>query len=267
MLQKIWKYGQTIVTRFFQEGITTHAAGLAYVTLLSLVPLLTVVLSILSAFPIFEGMQEKIQHLLFSNLVASSAQTVQQHLQIFIAQTSKLSPASMAFLFITAVLMIFSMEQAFNHIWRIRKRRNIIQAFLMYWAVLTLIPILIGLGYAISNYLMGFAIVSGAAALPGIKAIANSIAPYLFTFLALTFLYLTVPNCKVKFVHAALGAIIAAILFELAKYGFTFYLTNFPTYRLLYGALATIPIFLVWLYLSWLIILFGAVISHTVGKS
>jgi membrane protein len=254
----------TAITRFFQEGIPMQAAALAFITLLSIVPLMTVSFSILAAFPVFKGLGNRIQEFIFSNFVASVAQVVQQQLQTFINQTKTLSVPGTFFLLITAILVIFALEYAFNKIWRVQKRRNLIQALVMYWAVLTLTPVLIGTGFLISSYLISSPFVS-VIIKPGTREIILTVSPYVFTFLAFTLLYVVIPNCKVRIWHAAIGAIVATLLFELAKYGFTFYIINFPVYRLIYGALAIIPIFLIWLYLSWVVILFGALVSHSVS--
>lgn len=255
-----------VVVRFKADGLTTRAAALAFATLLSLVPLLTVSFSVLTAFPVFEEFALKIQDFIIQNFVAASAQVVQQHLQNIVHQTSQLSAIGMLFLVATAVLMVFNMELAFNVIWRVKKRRSFLSAFLMYWAVLTLTPILIGIGLIISTYVISLPLISVAANLLGLKKILFYATPFLSTLVAFTLLYLAVPNRKVQFRYAVAGGLVASILFEIAKQGFVLYITRFSVYRLIYGALAAIPIFLVWIYLSWLIILFGAVVSATLEE-
>jgi len=256
MFKQGWSLIRAIITNFFKEGGPMQASGLAYISLLAIVPLMTVSLSILAVFPAFKGIGDQIQKFIFDNFVTSSAQTIHQYLQAFMSQAAKLSLPGTLSLLVTAILMIFAIEYNFNQIWHVKKHRNAIQAFLMYWAVLTLAPILIGVGFFIT----------GTALYTIINKTITGAFPYLFTFLALTLLYILVPNCKVKIRHAIPGAIIATILFELAKRGFAFYIANFPTYTLIYGALAVIPIFLIWLYLSWLIVLFGASVSHTLQQ-
>lgn len=262
-LKQLLHFTHIVFIRFRQDGCANRAAALAFATLLSLVPLLTVSFSVLAAFPVSQELALKIQGFIFQNFVATSAEVVQQHLQAVIYQTSKLSAIGMLFLLATAVLMVFNMEQAFNVIWRTEKHRGFISAFLMYWAVLTLAPILIGIGLAVSTYLISLPFISSAANMLGLKKLLFAVTPYLSTLGAFTLLYLAVPNCKVQFRHAIVGGVIATILFELAKQGFVLYITHFSVYRLLYGALAAIPIFLVWIYLCWLIILFGGVVSAT----
>lgn len=262
-LNKIWKFLYLIFVRFRADGCPTRAAALAFTTLLSIVPLLTVSFTVLTAFPVFQELAFRIQTFVINNFVAASAEVVQAHLQAFMQQTSKLSAIGMLFFLITAVLMVFNMEQAFNAIWRAAKQRSFVSAFLMYWAVLTLAPILIGIGIAITTYFVSLPWISAAAKLLGLQKLILISTPYLFTLIAFTLLYVAVPNYKVKFRFALIGGIVASILFELAKQGFVLYIIHFSVYRLLYGAMAAVPIFLVWIYLSWLIILFGAVVSAT----
>lgn len=249
--------------KFCQDDCFNRAAGLAYTTLLSLVPLLTVGFSALSAFPIYSDITHKIQNLIFSYITTDSAQIVQQHFLNFIAQTIKLSAIGIIGLLITAMLLIFSMEYAFNKIWRIERNRHGITAFLLYWAAITLIPIVAASLFSVYIYLTG----NNNALLHIMENLITVILPYLTTFIAFTLLYLTMPNCKVPINSAAIAAIIATTLFELARHSFTLYIDNFTDYTLIYGAFAAIPIFLIWLYVSWVVILFGVVVSYILTKN
>lgn len=262
MFKKSWIISKNVFLRFQQEGFSIRAAGLAYVTLLGIVPLLTVSLSIFAAFPVFQTFAGKVQTLIVNNFVSSSANVAQEHLQDFVHQASQLSFAGIVSLLVTAVLMIFSMEQAFNQIWRISKQRNIVQAFLLYWAVLTLVPIIIASGFMLSSFLLSITGRVGHSFSSGLEIFFDLAAPYIFSALAFTFLYLGLPNRKIKISHAILGGIIAAILFEIVKSGFSYFIANFANYTLVYGALAAIPIFLLWLYLTWVVILLGALFAH-----
>jgi len=256
-----------IIIDFFRVGCSIKAAFLAYITLLSLVPLTVLGLNILTIFPFFSGLEEKIQHFVFNNFVASSAHIVLTYVNNFIAQTKQLSILGIIFLVIASVFMIFSIEKIFNQIWRAPKHRNILHAIIVYLAVLIFAPILLGFGFAVSSYLMTIKLFFKVITISGMGKIIFLIFPYLFTFLAFILLYIIVPNCKIKLGHAAIGAVMATVLFELSKYGLAVYLKVFPFYQLVYGAFAIIPIFLLWLYLSWLIVLFGAVVCHNIGKN
>jgi membrane protein len=146
---------------FNEVGCFNRAASLSYATLLSLVPLLTVSFTVLSAFPVFKNLSQYLQNLIFQNFIAASAETVQQYFQTFIAQTEKLSAFGMIFLLATAVLLVFSMEQAFNTIWHVKRNRKGVTAFLLYWAVITLIPILIATVILAANYLTALPLFAG----------------------------------------------------------------------------------------------------------
>ncbi|MFA6409144.1 MAG: YihY family inner membrane protein [Gammaproteobacteria bacterium] len=259
MLKKHYIFWRTVIADFTRNRCFSKAASLAYTTLLSLVPLLTVSFSVLSAFPVFKGLSAKMQGFIFQNFVSGAAETVQQHLQEFVEQTAKLPVLGLLVLVSTAVFLVFSMEQAFNEIWQVKKRRKDIPAFLIYWGVITFVPILVAIGITLSTYFFGpmFS--------PKV-ALLNFIEPYFVAYLAFTLLYIALPNCKVQLKYALIAAIPSSLLFELAKFGFTFYIAAFPTYKLIYGALATVPIFLIWLYITWLIILFGVVVNYALVK-
>lgn len=255
----------TIFLRFDQHGCMTRAAALSFTTLLSLVPLMTLSLTIFRAFPTFEAFGQTIQNFIFDNFIATSAEVVQSHLEQFAQQVGQLSVPSLIFFLLTGVLVIFNIEQAFNSIWRVKNKRKGIPAFLMYWAVITLLPLIFAAVFALGHllefdYLSDTFEVSTAG-----QILFKVIIPYILTGATFSLFYYAVPNCKVRASSAILGGFIAAVLFHIAKYTFAWYISAFPTYALLYGTLATIPIFLVWLYVSWAIILFGAVISQVLA--
>ncbi len=262
LVRIVENFSWQVISQFLLDNCPMRAAALAFTSLLSIVPLMTVSFTVMTAFPIFRQFGIEIQNFIFQNFVAASAQLVKQHLQQFAAQAANLSATGMIFLVVTAVLMIFNMELAFNAIWRVKRSRKGIPAFMMYWGLLTFLPILLGVGFAISSYLFSLPFIEGTTEVLGLRKPILRFFPYWLTFAAFTVLYITLPNCKVLIRHAIIGGTVATVLFELAKYGFGLYVLNFPTYELLYGTLAAIPIFLLWVYLSWLIILFGAVVTH-----
>jgi membrane protein len=260
-LRTTLRFTKRVVKQFFKDESMHKASELSFTTLLSLVPLMTISLAVFSAFPVFKKFSVHIQAFIFDNFVTSSAQQVQHHLQTFVGHASQLSAVGLLFLLIVAVFMIFNMERALNRIWLVKKQRHGVPAFLLYWAVLTLIPILIGVGFAVSSYIMSIPIIKGAAA-TGLHKVMLKALVYCLSWLAFTLLFVALPNCRVPMKCAALGGAVSMVLFECIKQGFGYYIAYFPTYELLYGALAIIPIFLVWIYICWLIILFGAEVSH-----
>ncbi len=265
LIKTLYRYTHTMVRQFVVDACFTRASALAYTTLLTIVPLMALSLSVLTIFPIFDDVTKKIQDFVFLNFVAGSADIIQQHLLSFAAAARQLSITGLIFLVLTAVMMVFNMETDFNAIWQVQRRRHGAAAFFIYLAVLIFFPIFVGLGMLISLDLGSLPWIKKTSEAIGLRPLLLHYLPYLLTWSAFALLYKTVPNCTVKIRHALVGSFVAMLLFESAKYGFTWYLANFPSYELLYGALAAIPIFLMWLYLTWLIILFGAIVAHTIA--
>lgn len=261
-LVELWQTLEVIGIRFVRERFTYAASALTFTTLLAIVPLLAVIITIFSAFPVFHSLSAEVQQFVFQNFIPASGKVVQTYIQNFIVQTGKLSIVGTLFLVVTAIMMMLTIEHALNDIWNIEGRRYNFAAIIRYWAVLSLAPIIIGLSLMAISYVVSLPLITGAATTLGVKSILLDSVPFILTAFALCLLYIVVPNCKVPFLYGFAGAIIAAGLFELAKKLFVLYLIHFPTYRVIYGAFATIPIFFIWVYFSWVIILFGALISN-----
>lgn len=267
ILKRIYNFWKNVFNHFLEEECLTHAGALSFTSLLSIVPLMVVSLGIVSAFPVFETYAVKIQGFVFDHFVAASADVIQNNIKGFAEKAARLSITGLFFLLFTAVMMIFTMEISLNKIWKVKERRHGVVAFLIYWAVLTLLPILIGVGFAVSNYLISLPYISGAAKTLEGQASMIFLFPTLLTWFAFTLLYMALPNCKVLLKHALFGGFVAMLLFEFAKHIFSYYIVAFPTYTLIYGALATIPIFFVWVYVTWVIILLGAVVAYILKEN
>jgi membrane protein len=250
-----------VAERFARHEGPQNAAALTYTTLLSLVPLMTVTLAVFSAFPVADRVNQLIQDFLFANFVPTSGELLQQYLSEFSSKASRLTGAGAAFLVVVALLMMANIDRALNAIWEVRAKRSFASKFLIYWAVLSLGPLLIGASVLVTSYLISLPILSEAAS-TGVGRRLLGLTPVVASALAFTMMYAVVPNRRVRLLHALAGGVLAALLFEVAKRGFGFYITQFPTYEAIYGALATIPIFLVWLYLSWIVVLLGAEVTH-----
>lgn len=251
--------------RIGHDRLTVTAGSMAYVTLLSLVPLITVVLAALSAFPVFAGLGDLLQNFVIENFVPAAGEVVKTYLNEFVANAGKMTAVGVGALFVVAMMLMSSIDQSLNYIWRVHEKRRPVISFSIYWMVLTLGPILVGSSIAVSSYFGSLTLLDSEAVnglfqqmLRGLPAIMSSCA-----FLGL---YLLVPNIKVKLSHALIGALTASVLFELSKKGFALYITNFPSYQVIYGALAVIPILFVWVYLCWCIVLLGAEITASLGE-
>ncbi len=260
--KQFFSFFQAVSQAFYDDRCLRSSAALTYTTLLSLVPLSTVIFSVFAAFPMFDSVAGQIQNFIFENFVPTSGDAIQHYLEEFSSKTSKLTAIGTAFLIISALLMMNTIEGAMNDIWHIKSSRKPVAKFIVYWAMLTLGPILIGASIAFTSYLTSLPLFSETALISGLGSQLLLLLPFLATTIACTLLYAIVPNTYVPLRHALSGAIVAAALFELAKKGFAVYVTAFPTYEMIYGALATIPVFLIWLYLSWMVVMLGAEISY-----
>lgn len=261
-LRRVSQFWLWVLKSFWQDGCTSYASSLTYTSLLALVPLIIVIFSVLQFFPFFGDVSDQIQDFVFANFVPHTGTIVLQHVMQFEQQAKKLPLFGFIFLGVVALLMLLTLERTLNAIWGIRKgKRGFKRSLLMYIAFLIIGPILIGTSILITSYLVSQQWLSGGLAFVGMARLVG-ILPFVLTILGFTLIYAIVPNCTVRFWDAFRGALFAAILFEIAKRLFTFYVAHFPTYQLLYGALATIPLFLVWMYFSWLIFLLGAVVVN-----
>lgn len=254
-----------IAGRFVLDRCPQAAASLTFATLLSLVPLVTIALTLFSAFPVFENFSTQIKIYLLNNLMPETAGVViSQYMQQFTDSAARLTTVGIGFLVVTAMSMMMTIDKAFNVIWRVARPRPLAKRLAVYWAVLTLAPLLIGASLSLTSWLVGLSM-GYAKHIPVFGVGALKILPVIFATMAFTLLFRLVPNRYVPRRHALLGALVAAIVFESMNRMFGYYVSNFPTYKLVYGAFASVPIFLMWIYLSWLSILLGAVIAASLS--
>ncbi|AHL74879.1 membrane protein [Stutzerimonas stutzeri] len=251
------EFGRFLVQRFLADRGPHSAAALTYTTLFAVVPMMTVTFAMLSAIPAFQGVGEQIQMYIFSNFIPSTGATIQEYLVAFTNQARQLTWFGVGFLMATALMMLLTIEKAFNVIWRVRQPRRGISSFLLYWAILSLGPLLLGAGFAMSTYITSLSLISGPHAVIGARTVLKAM-PLVLSVAAFTLIYAAVPNTRVPLRHAVVGGSFTAVLFEAAKQLFGLYVSYFPSYQLIYGAFAAVPLFLLWVYLSWMIVLFGA---------
>ena len=258
-------FARYLLTRMGHDRVNVNAGYLAYITLLSIVPMLTVLLSVLSSFAIFENAGTALQDFVITHFVPAAGDAVKNALLEFVANTGKMSAVGGSFLFVAALMLISNIDKNLNYIWRVTDKRRAVFSFSMYWMVLTLGPILVGASIAATSYVTSLKIIESEA-VSGVYNLLLRWLPFLLSLFAFVGLYLLVPNKKVRISHALIGAIVAALLFEASKKGFAAYITQFPSYQLIYGALAAIPILFVWVYLCWLIVLVGAEVTAALGE-
>jgi membrane protein len=264
-LRDIQALVRLIATRFVRDGCAQTAASLTFTTLLSLVPMITIALTVFSAFPVFEDFSAQIKIYLLNNLMPGNAGIIiAQYMQQFADNATRLTAVGIVFLAVTAMSMMLTIDHAFNVIWRVTRPRPLVKRLVAYWAVLTLAPLLIGASLSLTSWLVGLSMGHGKLVSPfGIVVLRT--LPILFATLAFMLLFRLVPNRHVPRAHALIGALVAAVVFETTSRAFGYYVSHFPTYTLVYGAFASVPIFLMWIYMSWLTILLGAVIAASLS--
>ncbi|SDS76216.1 YihY family inner membrane protein [Pseudomonas oryzae] len=266
LLQAIRGFVVHLYRNFFADRIPQSAAALTYTTLFAVVPMMTVTFVMLAAVPAFRDLGEPIQAFIFRNFVPAAGEQVQQYLREFSSQARELTWIGVGVLLATALLTLHTVEGAFNQIWRVQRARRGLSSFLLYWAILSLGPLLLGAGFAASTYVTSLELLSGPHALPGAATLLARM-PLFTGIAAFTLLYAAVPNTRVPLAHALLGGCFTALLFEAAKALFALYVSLFPTYQLIYGAFSAVPLFLLWIYLGWLIVLLGAELVCHLGDA
>ncbi|HZM43344.1 MAG TPA: YihY family inner membrane protein [Burkholderiales bacterium] len=250
-------FARMVWQRFFEDGCMSIASDLAFTTLLALVPIIVVALAVLSAFPVFRETSVQLQTFLLANLIPESAASVTTYAQELSDNAAGLTIIGLVFLFVTATLLLLSIDKAFNRIWRVRRPPRVARRIFIYGMLLTVAPVLIGLSLSLTSWVVSVSLGLVKEA-PYAVLVLLRIVPIVLTGFAFAMLYITLPNRRVRARDALAGGFLSAAAFEATKHGFALYITRFPAYKLVYGAFAAIPIFLIWIYLSWVVVLFGA---------
>ncbi|MDD2918278.1 YihY family inner membrane protein [Rhodoferax sp.] len=257
-----WKNtAHTLRERFREDHLGLTASSLTFTTTIALVPLVTVALAVFTAFPMFAKLQGVLQQWLIQSLIPDNiARQVLGYLTQFAGKASKLGGVGLAVLFITALALILTIDRTLNTIWRVRRPRPLGQRVLVYWAVMTLGPVLLALSLSLTSYALSASkgLVGG---LPGGVELLLDTLQFVLLAWGMAALYRYVPNTRVHWGHAWAGGLFVSVGFELAKKLLVIYLGKVPTYSVLYGAFATLPIMLIWIYVGWVIVLLGAVIA------
>ncbi|MBS0971193.1 YihY/virulence factor BrkB family protein [Chimaeribacter arupi] len=259
------RYLRMLITRINHDDLLLLSGHLAYVSLLSLVPLITVAFSLLSVFPVFSQISAQVRNFIFSNFMPAAGNNLQRYLEQFMSNTSQMTAIGTCGLIVTALLLIAAVDSVLNKIWRSENKRPIVYSFAVYWMVLTLGPLLVGASVAISSYLLSLNWLN----VEGMHSVIDQllrVLPLLLSWGSFWLLYSLVPTVRVAGKDALIGALVAGILFEMGKKLFSLYITLFPSYQLIYGVLAVIPILFLWIYVSWCIVLLGAEITVSLGE-
>lgn len=263
-LRELWRRLHYLISRFSADRCSENSAALTYMSLFALVPLLTVLYTMASAIPAFQGAEAQMQEILFKHLMPDSSSDIEAYLNDFSAQAKNLTGPGIAFLLVTAILMLRNIEKAFNMIWRTREDRGALSSFMLYWAVLTLTPITIGVALGLSTYLSSFSHALDDLDVIGARAFLLQASPLLLSTAGFSLVYAAVPNCRVPFKHAVIGGVVASLAFNLARSIFTDLVVG-SSITFIYGAFAAVPLFLLWIYISWNIVLMGGILVHSLS--
>jgi membrane protein len=259
-----WPWLETLHTlrqRFREDRLGVTASSLTFTTLISLVPLVTVMLALFTAFPMFAKFQDSLQKYFLQSLVPDNiARPVLGALTQFATKANRLGTFGLVLLVFTAVALMLTIDRALNAIWRVPKPRPIAQRVLVYWACVTLGPLLLGVSLSMTSYAIS-ASKGFVGAMPGGVSVLLNVLEFFLLAAAMAGLFHYVPNTHVRWRHALSGGLFVSVGFEAAKKGLALYLGNVPSFANIYGAFATVPILLIWIYLGWVIVLLGAVVT------
>jgi len=250
-----------IARRMGEDQVNRVAASLSYTSTLALVPALSLALAILAAFPAFSDLRESVLDLVLENFIPDTGMRMNEALETLIAAAGNLTTIGIAGLIVTSVLLLLTIESAFNRIFRVQTPRPLVARLIVFWSVITISPLLIGVSFSLSGYFLSIRAMLGGTEPGPLSVVLGAAMPTILSALAFSLIYTAVPNRRVRLGDALVGGLTAAILFALLRYGFTTFVSGMPTYQAIYGAIAAVPVFLVWLFMSWNVILAGAVIA------
>ncbi|MBF7683962.1 YihY family inner membrane protein [Acinetobacter sp. B5B] len=264
--EKTWfQFLLFVISRFESDRCRDKSASLTYTTLFAVVPMLTVFLVIISSIKALEPARQQLQQLIYSNFLPKSSIAFDKALSSFADKSSNLTVIGVLFLFVTSVMMLNSIEDVFNRIWRIKDKRSGIMGFMRYWTIISLGPILLGSAFAISSAVASLNVLSNN--FTGYEIDSTfflAIISYGLTVTGFFFIYWTIPNRTIPLKSALIAGIFSGTIFQLLKAFFGYIMSNFTSYELIYGAFAAVPIFLLWIFLSWNIILLGVEVSFAI---
>ncbi|MFC3552060.1 YihY family inner membrane protein [Lysobacter cavernae] len=253
-----------LARRFLDDNLFQAAGALSYTTVFALVPLSMVVFGVLSAFPVFSQWSDQLSNYIFSNFVPSAARSVEAYLKQFSANAGQLTTAGVVALVVSLLITLNGVEATFNRIWRVKSARPRLGRFLVYWTVLTLGALMAAASLALSARFFAMSVFETEAG-HLLQGLMLRLAPMLIELFAFAAIYRVVPHRTIHWRHAIAGALLATLLFETVKWGIGIYLGSFGSYSKIYGALAVVPILLLWIYLSWIAVLLGASLASSIS--
>ncbi len=258
-----WGFARYTIARYASDHCLRTAAALSYTSLLALVPLVAIGLAVMAAFPVLDAVRTQVMDLALNSVAPHAGATVANYLETFVSNTGQLTAIGIVGIAVTAVMLLATIESAFNVIWRVSQPRTIAMRLVAYWTILTFGPLLLGAAVSVSTDFRALAnfVADGAGVIGGGRDSVLGTLPVFFSAAFFSVLYIALPNRRVQWRHAITGGFVAALLFEVLKNGFGVYIGRVVTFQAVYGTLSALPLFLIWMYLVWSIVLFGAVVA------
>lgn len=258
-LAYVWK-------RFVDDRCPGIAATLSYTSLLALVPLAAIWVAIMAVFPVFEGLRRIIRTFVFENFIPDTGEQIAEYFEFFVNNADSLTTIGIGGLAVTAILLLATIESTFNTVFRVSRRRRFVPRFLALSVVLALGPLAVGASFSLAANISALAEWAGGGTSTWPSGPLAPFTHLLVVMAALSLFYVIIPNRTVEWRHAIAGGAVAGILFSMLRWGFGIYIAYYPTYRTIYGALSAVPVFLVWMYCSWAVVLFGAVVTASFSE-
>ena len=262
-IEVIKKFTYFLIKRAQHDTVLRVASSLSYTSLIALVPVLAIALAIFSAFPVFSEVRQQVQEFIITNMVPDASADISIYFNEFINATAKLTTIGVIGIALTAILLLSTIENSFNFIFKVNRPRRLTTKITLYWTVITLGPLLLGTAFSLRGYAAFNNVLQS---IPEIRLFLGGFLPFVLTWLVLTGVYIFVPNKKVGFINALMGAFVAMFLFWVLKNGFALFMLKNNVYKTLYGAVAAVPLMLIWMYLYWAAVIFGAVVTAAIQE-
>ena len=251
---------------FFRQRYYTRCSALTYTSLLGFIPLVSVLMAVFSKLPFVKDQLPKIQQFVFHNFLPAQGEKLFDYIEQFTVQATKLPWTQFVFLIVISGALVLSVDRTINYVWNDEKHRRAFHSLLRSWIVIVLTTIFLGLSLMLSSYLLSAPLFNRFYLKLNLQDYASWWLPFLSSFAGFSLFYIIMPNQKVLIKHALIGGGVVSILFEIMKHGFAWYIRSIPTYNAIYGALGVIPIFMIWIYSFWCIVVYGALVTHQLGK-
>jgi len=263
---KVTRFWLRLRFRVGHDHLPRMASSLSFSTLLAAAPLLTISITILSFFPGSEARLVVFEEFVYANFIPEIGDVVHENLRDFAKQAGRLTIIGLFFLLGTTIYLLSEIEEAMDDVWHVVRGRFVFHRVINYLLVVVFGPLLMILSLAFTTYLVALPLQALPPEMSFLQRTATQLLPVLFIMVSLFLMYQLIPHTQVYLRDAIIGSIVGAVLFEVAKLGFAFYITNFDLYQVMYGALATLPLFILWVYVSWWVALFGAEVAATLGE-